>query len=86
MLKSYEALYEGGRLKWVRGEPDIKDGVRVIVVVEAESPPEQQKGAICRAVEEARGAWGSEKSLEEIDREISARRLADWPDNGVTGL
>ena len=86
MLKSYEALYEGGRLKWVRGKPDIKEGVRVIVVVEAESPSEQQKGTIHRAVEEARGAWGSEKSLEEIDREIAARRLADWPGNGAIGL
>ncbi|MSS73625.1 MAG: DUF104 domain-containing protein [Candidatus Latescibacteria bacterium] len=34
MLKSYEATYEKGRLKWLREKPDIEDGKKVIIVVE----------------------------------------------------
>jgi predicted nucleotidyltransferase len=36
-------------------------------------------------MEEARGAWGTGKSLEEVEREIDARRVADWPDGGEKG-
>lgn len=35
MLRSYEATYEKGRLRWIREKPDIEDGEKVIVVVEA---------------------------------------------------
>lgn len=83
MLKSYEALYEKGRLKWVQGKPDIQDGEKVIVVVETQILPKRPRQEIHRALKEARGAWGRGKSLEEIDREIEARRTADWPDDGA---
>lgn len=83
MLKSYEATYEKGRLKWVQEKPQIRDGEKVIVVVEALSPPKRPRQEIQRVLREARGAWGRGKSLEEIDREIEARRAADWPDEGA---
>lgn len=82
MLKSYEAMYEKGRLKWVQGKPEIEDGEKVIVVVETRVPPKRRKQEIHKALKEARGAWGTGKSLAEIDREIEARRTEDWPDNG----
>ncbi|MBN1672517.1 MAG: hypothetical protein JXR37_15860 [Kiritimatiellae bacterium] len=34
MLKTYEATYCHGRLKWLHGRPSIPDGGRVLVVVE----------------------------------------------------
>ena len=83
MLKSYEATYEKGKLNWVQEKPDIEDGERVIVVVDDRTSLKSRRKDIRRALEEARGAWGTGKSLEEIDREIDARRAADWPDDGT---
>lgn len=83
MLKSYEATYEKGRLKWIQESPHIEDGERVIVVVEAKPVLERRKQEIHTALVEARGAWGTGKSLAEIDREISARREVDWPIDGT---
>ena len=83
MLKSYEATYEKGRLKWIQESPDIEDGEKVIVVVEAKPILERRKQDIHTALVEARGAWGTGKSLDEIDREISTRREADWPIEGT---
>ena len=53
MLKSYEAVYEQGRLKWLDGQPDI-DSARVIVTVLVEkdlkakrrSPPASMAGKV----------------------------------------
>jgi predicted DNA-binding antitoxin AbrB/MazE fold protein len=83
MLKSYEALYEKGRLKWVQEKPHIQDGEKVIVVVETQIPPKRSKQEVHKALQGARGAWGKGKSLAEIDRQIEARRAADWPDKKV---
>ena len=38
MLKSYEAIYDQGRLTWLDKAPQLADGARVIVVCEAEQP------------------------------------------------
>jgi len=83
MLKSYEATYEKGRLKWIQEPPDIEDGEKVIVVVETKPTLERRRQDIHTALVEARGAWGTGKSLSEIDREINARREADWPSEGM---
>jgi hypothetical protein len=53
MLKSYEAVYEQGRLKWLDGQPDI-DSARVIVTVlvdngvkaKRRSPPASMAGKV----------------------------------------
>lgn len=83
MLKSYEATYEKGRLRWVQEKPEIRDGEKVIVVVDTLEPPKRRRQEIRRALQEARGAWGRGKTLEEIDREIAAHRAEDWPDEGA---
>ncbi len=83
MLKSYEATYEKGRLRWTQEKPEIKDGEKVIVVVDTLEPPKRRGQEIRRALQEARGAWGRGKTLEEIDREIAVRRAEDWPDDGA---
>ena len=53
------------------------------MVVEAKPILERRKQDIHTALVEARGAWGTGKSLDEIDREISTRREADWPIDGT---
>ncbi len=44
MLKSYEAVYEKGRLKWLNEEPDL-DSARVIVTVLAGTSVQQRRRA-----------------------------------------
>jgi hypothetical protein len=68
-------------LNWVQEKPDIEDGERIIVVVDDRSPLKSRRKDIRRVLEEARGAWGTGKSLAQIDQEIDARRAADWPDD-----
>ena len=46
----------------------------------------RSKDEIRRALQEARGAWGRGKTLEEIDSEIAARRTEDWPSGGMESL
>ena len=78
MLKSYEATYEKGSLKWLYGEPPLEDGERVIVVVEVSEPLKRRKEEIRRVLDRTRGAWGTGKTLDQIEREIEAVQTADW--------
>ena len=78
MLKSYEATYEKGSLKWLYGEPPLEDGERVIVVVEVSEPSKRRKEEIRSVLDRTRGAWGTGKTLDQIDRKIEAARTADW--------
>lgn len=80
MLKNYHAIYEKGKLKWINGKPDIKDGTKVTVLIEhqAHPRPKRTKEEIRNILDEAWGAWGTGKSLEEIDREIETMREAAW--------
>ena len=84
MIKSYAATYEKGRLTWVAEKPEIEDGERVLVVVEARQSRQRRQQEVHQALQEARGAWGTGKSLEEIDREIQTRRAVDWPEEETT--
>ena len=85
VLKTYEATYEDGRLRWSRESPHIKDGTRVAVVVEAESAPDGRREIVHNAVAAAKGAWGTGKPLDEIDREIAEVRRINWSGNGMVG-
>lgn len=38
MLKSYEAIYEHGKLKWLKDSPG-EEKIRVIVTIVEEAPP-----------------------------------------------
>ena len=42
MLKSYEAMYEHGRLKWLHEQPNI-ESARVIVTVLGENPVQAKR-------------------------------------------
>ena len=78
MSKSYEATYESGRLNWLSDKPEIKDGTRVTVLID--SPPKRKlsRDEIRQILDEARGAWGTGKTLEKIDKEIESMREAAW--------
>jgi len=39
MLKSYEAIYENGQLKWLAETPPIQSGRVIVTILEDNSPP-----------------------------------------------
>ena len=39
MLKSYEAIYENGQLKWLKDNPPIKSARVIVTILEENSPP-----------------------------------------------
>ena len=78
MSKTYEATYEDGTLKWTYEKPEIKNGTKVTVVVDPPTEPEKDIEEIRRVVEAARGAWGTGKTLDQIDREIREMREREW--------
>ncbi len=64
----------------------LEGAARIVIPKECKrlAKVDRRKQDIHTALVEARGAWGTGKSLAEIDREISARREADWPIDGTT--
>ena len=78
MLKTYEATYEDGKLRWVKEIPNIQNGAKVSVTVDVPDDVQRREEEIRKVLDEACGAWGTGKTLEEIDREIETVRKADW--------
>lgn len=83
MLKSYEAIYDHGRLQWL-GEAPRLHRQRVLVVVEADEQTEnadlEREDAIRRLAQETCGAWGKH-SAEETAAWIERQRATDWGDD-----
>lgn len=83
MLKSYEAIFNHERLIWLgKTPPPTTDRVLVIIDAPAETAatPSNPIQEIERIVETTFGAWGN-RSLEEVDRMIEAKRKNDWGDS-----
>ena len=78
MIKSYEAIYDKGLLKWTDNKPEIEDGTPVTVVVDTTPSKKRRRKEIQKVLNATRGAWGRGKSLDEIDREIETMRTAAW--------
>lgn len=82
MLKSYEAMYEHGRIRWLDAPPDIAQA-RVIVTVLREAandqptPLEGSAEAVDALLSRTAGAWG-QRSREEVAAMLAAQREADW--------
>jgi hypothetical protein len=76
MLKSYEAIYEDGRLKWLGDRPAAKRLKVIVTVLEEESDIDD---AAMRKIlfEQAKGCVPPEKSIEEIDADIREMR-SEW--------
>lgn len=82
MLKSYEALYEHGRIRWLETPPDVVLA-RVIVTVLAEPPadpatlPTRAEESVDALLSRTAGAWGR-CPPQEIAARLNAQREADW--------
>ncbi|MBI4961820.1 MAG: hypothetical protein HY913_00950 [Desulfomonile tiedjei] len=73
MLKSYEAVYEEGTLRWVREQPPAKR-MKVIVTVLEEEMDTQHSAARKAILERTKGCVKPGKSVEEIDADIRQMR------------
>jgi hypothetical protein len=76
MLKSYEAVYEDGKLRWIREQPASKK-MRVLVTVLEEETDAATPAALKAMLERAKGCVRPGKSIEEIDADIREMR-AEW--------
>lgn len=76
MLRSYEAVYEDGKLSWVRDRPDAKK-MRVIVTVLEEETDPQAVASRKILLERSRGCVRPPRSIEQIDTDIREMR-AEW--------
>ncbi|MDX1655056.1 MAG: hypothetical protein R3310_07560 [Candidatus Competibacteraceae bacterium] len=79
MLKSYEAIYDHGRLRWLGETPPLRVQ-RVLVVVEtqeAEPPKSSGDDEIDSLLQETAGAWG-DHSAQQVDALINEMRERDW--------
>jgi hypothetical protein len=72
-MPTYEAIYEDGELEWVDDEPDPGRHHVQVRVLDSE-PKAHDREEVRRVFEKARGAWGTDKSLEEVEVEIQQLR------------
>lgn len=73
VMPTYEAIYEDGQIEWIGEEPE-PGRHRVQVTVLDREPEPRDPEEVRRVLEEARGAWGTDKSLEEVEAEIQQLR------------
>lgn len=82
MLKSDEAMYQHGRIRWLDAPPDIAQA-RVIVTVLHEAandqptPREGSAEAVDALLSSTAGAWGP-CSREAVAAMLAAQRAEDW--------
>ncbi|MFH1112965.1 MAG: hypothetical protein V1792_03505 [Pseudomonadota bacterium] len=76
MLKTYEAIYEDGKLRWVREQP-LGRSMRVMVTVLEEEPDALTVARRKEIWRQSKGCIKPGKSIEEIDADI-LRMRAEW--------
>lgn len=78
MLKSFEAIYTHGKLKWLGQVPSKEEeGKRVLVIVDVDKELVSEKKDIHKLLKQTRGIMGRGKTLEKIDQELSKLR-SEW--------
>ncbi len=75
MAKSYQAVYEQGRLRWLGNPPNMQKARVLVTVLDAESPADAARAEqIRQRLEQTRGAWGKISDPATLDAEIKALR------------
>ena len=75
MLKSYEAIYDHGRVEWLTDQPSA-ERFKMLVVVEQTEPSTSEKAADA-LLAESFAAWGHH-NITDIDAMIESQRNNDW--------
>jgi len=75
MLKSYEAIYRQGQLRWLhQAPPTVDQELRVLVIAEIVEAKTSTKHNLPEVLQQAWGCLGSGKTLDDIDRELQVMR------------
>jgi hypothetical protein len=75
MLKSYEAIYSHGHLRWINQPPlEQEEEIRVVVVMDIHSKPQPPQESIRELLRRTRGSMGKGKTLGQVDAEIRMMR------------
>jgi hypothetical protein len=75
MAKSYQAVYEQGRLRWLGNPPTMKKARVLVTVLDPESPTDIVRAdQVRQRLEQTRGAWGKTPDPATLDAEIKAMR------------
>ena len=72
-MPTYEAIYEDGELEWVGDEPDPGRHRVQVTVLDSETNKHDRE-EVRRMLERTRGAWGTDKTLEEVEEEVQKLR------------
>lgn len=75
-MPTYDAIYENGDLQWI-GEKPGPGRYRVQVTVLKSSSKKHERDEVREMLDETRGAWGREKSLDAVDAEVQELR-SEW--------
>jgi len=75
MLKSYEAIYDHGRIEWLTDQPSA-ERFRMLVVVEQTEPSTSEKSADT-LLADSFAVWGHH-SFKEVTAMIESQRNDDW--------
>lgn len=74
MLKSYEAVYEDGTLRWIREQPAAKRMKVIVTVLEEETDAQGSSATRRPMLERSKGCLKPGKSIEEIDADVRQMR------------
>jgi hypothetical protein len=87
MLKSYEAIYDHGKIEWLSDVPDVEQARVIITLLPQASganvgqiPSSANEKAADDLLADSFGAWGK-RSVVEVTATIEAQRSQDWGDN-----
>jgi hypothetical protein len=72
-MPTYEAIYEDGQLEWIGDEPAPGRHRVQVRVLDSDSQKHNRKD-VRRMLERTRGAWGTDKTLEEVEEEVQKLR------------
>lgn len=74
MPKTYEAIYDDGRLKWLGEQPGPGRQHVLVTVLSHSEPSSHSRAEVRQMLEATRGAWGTGSSLEAVDAEVQQLR------------
>lgn len=72
-MPTYEAVYEDGQLEWIGEKPGPGRHRVQVRVLDSESEKHDRE-EVRRMLKRTRGAWGRDKTLEEVEEEVQGLR------------
>lgn len=72
-MSTYEAIYKDGQIEWIGDQPSRGRHRIQVRILDSESK-EHKREDVRQMLDRTRGAWGEEKTLEEVEEEVQKLR------------